>query len=119
MLASFPDFRVCFRRNKQFFEVYLEDVHPNTFHRRGGGRWGWFLATHDNPRRGLFGEIHLVKSRVRMDVVSHELDHLRCDFLFSNRISLSTRNEEWFCKFGDELTRNFWRSYERYNSEKK
>ena len=110
-----PSFRVYFRNKQQFYDVYLHDTSPNTFHRRGGGRWGYFLATWENSKDGLFGEVHLVKSRVRVDSVSHELDHLRMEWIFSNRVGLGTRNEEWFCKFGDELIRNFYKEYERYN----
>ena len=111
MLESF---RVFFRKRKQFFDVYLHDTTPETFNRRGGGRWGYYLSRWEVSNEGFFGEIHLVKSRVRVDVLSHELDHLRMDYIFSNSIVLSTRNEEWFCRFGDELTRNFWREYEKY-----
>jgi hypothetical protein len=108
-------FRVFFNHNRQFFEVYLHDVHPNTFSRKGGGRWGYFIRTgSSNPRRGKFGEIHLVKSRVRHDSVSHELDHLRMKWLFSKWIIVTPNNEEWFCTIGDELTRKFWNEYERY-----
>src|SRR5512146_1437043 len=123
-------FRVFFRRKRQFFTVYLHDVHPSTFKRNGGGRWGYFVKKWDNPKEGLFGEIHLVKSRVRVDSVSHEIDHLRCEWMFANgryvtikvrgrktlvrgKI-LTGRNEEWYCRFGDELTRHFWREYKRF-----
>ena len=110
-------FRVFFNRKRQFFDVYLHDVSPNTFNRKGGGRWGYFVATWEHPRRGKFGEIHLVKSRVRPDTVSHELDHLRCEWMFKRWIILTPKNEEQWCKFGDELTRNFWREYGKYNKK--
>jgi hypothetical protein len=105
-------FRVFFRRKRQFFDVYLHNTTPATFNRRGGGHWGYFVPRWTNPKVGLFGEIHLVQSRVRHDSVLHELDHLRCAWLFGNRVSLSTRNEEWFCRFGDEIIRNFYREFE-------
>lgn len=107
-------FRVFFRRKRQFFDVYLHDTSPTTFHRRGGGRWGYFAATWEASKSGMFGEIHLVDSRIRVDTVLHELDHLRCEWMFANRIGLGIRNEEWFCKFGDELIRNFYREYNKY-----
>jgi len=107
-------FRVYFRKRKQFFDVYLHFIHPNTFQRKGGGLWGYYQPYKERGRFGLFGQIHLVRSRVRVDVVAHELDHLRCDWIFTNKIKLSTRNEEWFCKFGDELTRKFWREYDKH-----
>ena len=111
MLESF---RVVFNHNRQFFKVYLHDVSPITFKRKGGGRWGYWLTTCENPRRGLFGELHLVKSRVRPDTVSHELDHLRCAWMFKKFIIVTPKNEEWFCTMGDELHRKFWREYGKY-----
>jgi len=107
-------FSIYFFSNKQWIDVYLHDVHPSTFDKRGGGRWGYFVSCWENSKYGLFGEIHLVSSRVRHDVVIHELDHLRLEWLFANRVGLGTRNEEWFCRFGDELTRKFWREYEKH-----
>lgn len=109
-------FKAFFNKKRQFYEVYLWSVHPNTFDNWKGGRWGYFVYLAENPRLGKFGEIHLVESRVRVDSVSHELDHLRCAWIFKNGITLSTRNEEWFCKFGDELTRNFWREYDKFRA---
>jgi|GEM_PF-2272929 len=107
-------FRVFFRRKKQFYDVHLWNVHPTTFSNWRGGRWGYFIATWENPKRDKFGEIHLVESRIRVDTVSHELDHLRLEWLFANRVGLGIRNEEWFCKFGDELIRNFYREYGKH-----
>lgn len=108
------NFRVFFNKNRQFFGVYLWDVHPTTFKSWGGGRWGYFdLDTIEHPRRGRFGDIHLVKSRVRPDLVSHELDHLRLRWCFEKWIIITPNNEEWFATFGDELTRKFWREYNR------
>lgn len=106
-------FTVFFRRKRQWFDVFLHEITPITFHRRGGGRWGYFTPTYENPKKGKFGEIHLVASRVRVDSVSHELDHLRQEWLWANRVAVGGRNEEWFCRFGDELTRNFWREYKK------
>lgn len=97
--------------------MFLWDVHPTTFSNWKAGRWGYFVATWKHPKRDKFGEIHLVNSRtrkVRIDTVSHELDYLRLEWIFANRVGLGVRNEEWFCRFGDELTRKFWLEYERY-----
>lgn len=111
-------FRVFFRRKRYFYDVCIHDTHPSTFERKGGGRWGYFKASGEWPIRvGFVGEIHLVASRVRVDSVSHELDHLRCSFLRRNGIVLNTRNEEWYCKFGDELIRNFYREYRKLENE--
>lgn len=112
-------FTVFFRKRRQFFNVYLHETSPTTFYRNGGGRWGYFLPRWEHSKRGWFGDVHLVKSRVRVDLVSHELDHLRLEWIFANEIWLSTRNEEWFCKFGDELIRNFYREYDKHIGKKK
>lgn len=111
------DFRVFFRKKSQYFDVYLWDVHPTTFSNWKAGRWGYFVATWEHPKREKFGEIHLVHSKsrtIRIDTVSHELDHLRQEWLWANRVAVGGRNEEWFCRFGDELTRKFWREYDKY-----
>lgn len=110
----FPTFRVYFRRKLQFFDVFLHDVLPETFQKGGGGRWGYFICNGRYKRKGKFGEIHLVESRVRPDLVSHELDHLRMAWLFARWIIITPNNEEKFCKFGDELIRNFYREYHKY-----
>lgn len=112
-------FTVFFRKRRQWVNVYIQDVSPEVFQRRGGGRWGYFVPRWEDTRIGWFGDIHLVSSRVRVDSVSHELDHLRMEWIFANGIKLSTRNEEWFCKFGDELIRNFYREYDKLNRKKK
>ncbi len=116
---NFSTFRVYFRRRKQFFNVYLYNTTAKTFQRYGGGRWGYFVPRWEHSKRGWFGDIHIIESRVRVDVVQHELDHLRLEWIFANEINLSTYNEEWFCKFGDELIRNFYKAYEKKNRRHK
>ena len=107
-------FRVYFNRRKQLIDVILHDVHPNTFERRGGGRWGYYdEASGRNLKKGLFGEMHLVKSRVRSDTVAHELFHLLCDYIRSREVYLSNMNEEYYALKFDEFTRNFWREYKK------
>jgi len=112
-------FTVYFRKRRQWFNVYLHETSPETFNRNGGGRWGYFVPRWEHSKRGWFGDIHLVKSRVRVDLVAHELDHLRFEWIFGNEIMLSRRNEEWWCKFGDELIRNFYREYDKFISKKR
>ena len=103
-------YTVKFNRGRQWVEVYLEDVHPSTFHRRGGGRWGYFIPQWTHPRRGLFGEIHIVRSRLRHDVVAHELLHLWIEWLRARNVTINDRNEESLALLYDELTRRFWRT---------
>lgn len=107
-------FRVYFNRRKQFFEVVLHDVHPNTFERKGGGRWAYYENFEERDSKlGLFGTIHCVKSRVREDVIAHELFHLLSDWIFTNGYVFSTANEEKFATFLDEITRGFYREYNK------
>lgn len=104
------DFKVNFNHGRQYFVVYLEDVTPTTFHRRGGGRWGFWLGADERKERsGLFGELHLVAERVRNDVVAHELFHVVADWL--NGKAIVPQTEERAALLMDELTRNFWREY--------
>jgi hypothetical protein len=114
-------FRFYFDRRKtktavyvRFIDVYLEDISVTTFQRRKGGRWGWYLAAEERGRSGYFGEIHLVASRVRPDLVAHELTHVLIDWLGGRPIN--ARNEERICRLFDELTRNFWREYAKVST---
>ena len=61
-------------------------------------------------RRGLFGEIHIVRSRLRHDVVAHELLHLWIEWLRARNVTITERNEENLALLYDELTRRFWRT---------
>lgn len=108
-----PDFKIFFNKNRQWINVYLENVHPKTFANRGGGHWGFFQATWENPRYGLFGELHFVKSRIREDVVSHELLHVLIEWMWSNGFTITRQNEERMCEFMDELVRKFYREYNK------
>lgn len=104
------DFKVYFNRKRQFFEVYLHSVHPNTFANWGGGRWGyWNNETRSNERLGKFGELHFVKSRVRHDAIAHELFHVLVDWMWSRGETITRKNEERYATFLDEITRRFIR----------
>lgn len=106
-------FRVRFNR-RQWLDVFIHDVSVDTFVRRNGTRWGYYQAAEERQNKaGKFGEIHIVSGRVTPDTVAHELDHARWDWIFSNDITPSTRNEERLCKLLDEMTRNFWREYSK------
>ena len=94
-------------------DVFLHEVTPETFNRRGGGRWGYYLACDSRGRRGKFGELHIVRRRVREDVVAHELFHLLADWLQFRKVELNDRNEEKIAVWMDELTRSFWREYKK------
>src|SRR3972149_505274 len=99
------DFRVYFNYRSQWAEVYLHDVHPTTFSRRKGGRWAYFAANCENHRKGKFGELHFVRSRVRFDVIVHELDHLRTEWMWARGETITRKNEERMALLLDELCR--------------
>lgn len=108
-------FRIYFNRRKQWLGIYLHDVTPETFKVQGGGRWGYFLPKWERGRKGEFGEVHLVKSRVRPDLIVHEMFHVVCEWIRAGRATLSPRNEERMAELLDELVRKFYREYEKGN----
>lgn len=103
------DFKVFFNKKKQWIEVTLWDVHPTTFANWKGGRWGYFMPTYSNPKQGVFGEIHLVKSRIREDLIVHELFHALTEWMWSNGFTVIRSNEERMAETLDEMVRKFYR----------
>lgn len=89
--------------------VYLHDVHPDTFARWKAGRWAYFMATWQNPKIGEFGELHFVTSRLRFDTLSHEIFHFVVEYMYANRDNITTRNEEKYASLTDEVTRKIIR----------
>jgi hypothetical protein len=108
-----PSFKIVFNGGKQFILVYIWDVHPTTFVNWGGGRWAWWEPKWEHPRRGFFGELHMVKSGIREDTVAHELFHILCAWAFAKMVIITPYNEERFAAFLDELTRKFYREYRK------
>jgi len=106
-----------FNKGRQWCEVFLHDVTPAKFYRYAKTRWGFYWGY--NPAKcrkiykGFFGELHFVASRVTLDTVAHEIDHLRWDWIRARRIIPSPRNEERLACLLDEMTRNFWREYNK------
>jgi len=113
------DFKVHFNRRRQYFEVYLHNVHPRTFKRRGGGVWAYWDNVRDSPRRGKFGEVHFVRSRLRFDTIVHELDHIRTDWMWSRGETITRKNEERYATFLDEIVRRFIRELRRIDPKVK
>src|SRR5574342_682822 len=103
------DFRFYFNRKRQFCEVFLWEVHPTTFARWGGGRWGYYQPQDDNNIYGKIGEIHLISKRIRVDLVSHELTHVVFDWFGKRNIIITSRTEETFASILDEMIRSFYR----------
>lgn len=107
------EFTIYFNKKKQWIVVYLWDVHPNTFANWKSGRWGYFIAKWENPKIGFFGEVHLVKSRIREDLIVHEMFHVLCEVIWSRRDAITGRNEERYTSLLDELVRKFYREYRK------
>lgn len=105
------DFRLTFNRRKQWVDVTLWDVHPSTFASWQAGRWAYYQAAADRSKCGKFGEIHFVASRVRADVVAHELIHLLCDIMRTRGMNWTERSEERIAAIYDGLVSSFWREY--------
>lgn len=106
-------FRFYFNNRRQWIDVTLYKVHPTTFERWGGGRWEYYQPETDRGRGGLFGTMHFVADRVRSDVVAHCLIHLYGDIMRSRGKVWTAKNEETIALQFDELTRNFWREYNK------
>ncbi len=103
-----------FNNRRQWLDVTVHDVSPSTFERRNGTPWGYYQgAAERNDRSGKFGEIHLVRARVRHDLAAHELFHAFADWLNCKKMQISSANEERLANLFDEMTRNFWRAFER------
>lgn len=114
-----PDFIFSFNKKRQWTKVFLWDVHPNTFERWDAGRWGYFQAEYFHPSVGLFGELHFVKSRLRIDTIYHELDHMRTEWIYANRLAWSTYTEEKFIKFMDQCMWSFLRELSKIEPKAK
>ena len=108
-----PTFKVYFNKKRQFVDVYIHEMSHETFNRKGGGRWAYFQSAWENSKWGLFGELHFVESRVREDVVVHEMLHVLIEWMWSNGFTITRQNEERMCEFLDELVGKFYREYRK------
>lgn len=114
MTENEPAFKLFWNRRKQWVAVYLWDVHPDTFESWDAGRWAYYLAnSYRCKTTGLFGDLHFVASRVRADVVAHELIHLLCDYLRNKDTAINVYNEERIAGLFDSWTRQFWKAYKK------
>ena len=108
-----PTFKVYFNRHKQWVSVYLWDVTPQTFSNWKAGRWGYFLAKWENPKLGFLGEVHLVKWRIREDLVIHELLHVAVEWMWANGFTITRSNEERMITFIDGLVGKFYKEFRK------
>lgn len=110
-----PEFTIFFNKKKQWIDVYIHDVHPATFSNWGAGRWAFFQSKWENPKAGLFGEVHFVKSRIREDTVVHEFDHARTEYMYANGFTITRQNEERMAILLDKFVGEFYRKYNKIN----
>lgn len=114
-----PDFILKFNEKKQYVEVFLHEVHPNTFQRKKGGRWGYFIATWKNRNSGKFGEIHFVKSRLRFDVIAHEILHALMEWRWENGETFTRKNEERLIGYLDRMVWRFLKELKKIDPKAK
>jgi hypothetical protein len=121
----FVRFSVSF--GSQHLDVFVwrnvRGLHRNTYF-YGGDYLGAYVFYPRRKKRGLFGEVHLVKRMIGAGYVAHELEHFIYDWLI-DRISRSKTgyvdtveimNEPTARLMGD-VTRDFW--FEWLKIEKK
>ncbi len=105
------DFTFYFGKKKcQWVDVWLWDVHPNTFARWKAGRWGYFEPTYENPRKGLFGQLHFVKGTIRFDTVHHEINHMWIEWFWAGGETVTRKNEERLNEILDKMSWSFRRA---------
>lgn len=78
---------------------------------------GAYVAYPARRKSGLFGEIHLVKSRVGAGYVAHELQHFLYDWLMEQTITIHTN--ERLALLAGNVTRDFWNTYYKEVSNEK
>lgn len=114
-----PDFRVYFNQGKQFLNVYVADS-PRAFRRKHDCH-AMYVASHPRKKRaGLFGSIYLSElnySPMAHELFDHELTHMLFDWLLCRGMRLTVRNEERIATMIGEVSRRFWRKYERIYGE--
>jgi len=65
-------------------------------------------------RRGLFGEIHLLKWMIGAGYVAHEIQHFMLDWLLDHKLTGATAAaalNEPMAKLAGDITRYFWNRY--------
>ncbi len=113
------EFTIYFNKRRQWITVHLWDVHPTTFAKWKGGYWGYYESKYENPRDGKLGEIHLVKSRIREDLVVHEFFHALCDWSNARGLPMNPRHEERLACILDEMVGKFYRGLKALDKNKK
>lgn len=71
---------------------------------------GGYVAYPYRKRRGLFGEIHLLASRIDREYVSHEIGHLVYDW--QGTLEEAPDKGERVATFAGQVTESIWRILE-------
>lgn len=100
---------VLFGSQNVLFYVWrtVKGLKRNTFFR--SDYVGAYVAYPYRKRRGLFGEVHLMKSKIGAGYVAHEIQHFLYDWLLEQRATRNTN--ERLALLAGNVTRDFWKQY--------
>jgi len=109
-------FRVYFNGRKQYVLVFVAND-PARFKRKNKCH-AWYIGEEvRHQRSGLFGRIYLSEanySPLGHELVAHEIQHLIFDWVMCRSgMTFSTTNEERLATMTGEVSRNFWRGYQK------
>lgn len=107
-------FRVYFNSRRNWIDVFVSDS-PRKFLRREKC-YAYYMSAEPRKRRGIFGYIYLRELNKRPDaleLVAHELEHFKFDWVLSRRGVMNISTEEKIATFTGDVTRRFWKAYER------
>ena len=113
MDSSIQKIIVKFNNRRQFVEVYIWQS-PRKFYNRFGDCIGIYWGDAQRmPRRGKFGEIHLIQSRIDHELVPHEFLHFFIDLIRTRNGTITKRNEEKLVSEYGLMVKDFWKKYSR------
>lgn len=87
----------------------VKGLRRNTYFEPADHDGAYVYYPYRKPRSGLFGEIHLLASRIGADYVAHEIQHLLFDWLMTQTIKAGTN--EKIATLAGEFTAAFWSEY--------
>jgi len=97
---------------RRYVDVYIwksvRGLRRNTYFRHGD-YLGAYVANPYRTRRGMFGELHLVKRMIGAGYVAHEVQHFLYDWLLEQ--AQNGRTNERMAKLAGEITRRFWNEF--------
>jgi hypothetical protein len=102
-------FSFSFRSQNVLFYIWrsVRGLKRNTIFQ--GDYVGAYVANPARGKRGLFGEIHLVKREIGAGYVAHEIQHFLYDWLLEQKVTKNTN--EKLALLAGHITRDFWVQY--------